>query len=171
MELTCLMTYQMHESWRRKLFTAMHATPVVAADSAPGIADILAADQRIWIMLAEQCADGIRSKLNGARPMEEKLQAILDSHELTTMLICRPRAKATVPDKQPNKQNEPNKPNPKGKPRVNIMPQRTSASRNSKSKSNWAPNQPKRRATIAAKKTQGRRKTRRGQRQGQGPRR
>ena len=95
LETSGLLPYVAHEAWRRKLFSAMAQAPAHPADSAPAIPDILAADKHIWILLSEKCITGVRPTGTG-HPMEKHLPAILDSYEVQSMLICRPRSKASA---------------------------------------------------------------------------
>ena len=96
LETSGLLPYVAHEAWRRKLFTAMAQTPAHPADSPPAISDILAADKHIWILLSEKCITGVRPTGMG-HPMGKHLPGILDSYEVQSMLICRPRSKAAKP--------------------------------------------------------------------------
>ena len=100
MDTTGILSYQSHEIWRRRLFNAMAVDPPHASDSPPGIADILAADKQIWILLSERCATGIRPTNEGI-PMEKCLRAVLDTLEVQSFLMCRPRNHGKGQDPKP----------------------------------------------------------------------
>ena len=135
LETSGLLPWNAHESWRRKLFTAMAQTPAHPSDSPPGIVDILAADKHIWILLSEKCITGVRPNGMGY-PMEKHLPGILESYEIQSLLICRPRSnaakkpesapKADTQDKNQNKRRKKRKIRPpKLKIQVRIMPNPT----------------------------------------------
>ena len=100
MDTTGILSYQSHETWRQRLFNAMAVEPPHASDSPPGIADILAADKQIWILLSERCATGIRPTNEGI-PMEKCLPAVLDTLEVQSLLMCRPRNHGKGQDPKP----------------------------------------------------------------------
>ena len=60
-ETTGLMSYAKHEVWRQRLWKAMEQETVWANESAPSIPDILKADERIWLLLQEECVSGIQA--------------------------------------------------------------------------------------------------------------
>ena len=85
-----LMSYQKHEVWRRMLWKAMRQTPTFAHEAAPGVADILMADKKIWLLLAEATLDGIQIK-EGVMPLVAKLDDVFKHDEVKGILMVRPR--------------------------------------------------------------------------------
>ncbi len=86
-----LMSYLKHEEWRRHLFKAMRQEVVYAGESAPGLADILHADRRIWLMLGDATIDSGVQPRGGLKPLETALDEILESQTVNQILICRRR--------------------------------------------------------------------------------
>ncbi len=84
------MSYKTHEVWRRTLWKAMRQTPTFASESAPGVPDILKADEKIWCLLAEATTNGIQIR-GGRKPLEDALDRILKEPEVTNILMVRPR--------------------------------------------------------------------------------
>ena len=60
MKMTYLATHKYDSMWQRKIFTAMHQQPVQPADAPPGLADVLAADQRVRVLRPNACVTGAR---------------------------------------------------------------------------------------------------------------
>ncbi len=56
----------------------------------PSVADILRADHRVWLLLAQATLDGIQPR-GGSKPLETALDDILKQYEVAQMLVCRPR--------------------------------------------------------------------------------
>ena len=87
-----LMSFKKCETWRRYLFRAMRQEVVYAGESPPGVADILKADSRIWLMLNDATLETGVQPVNGLRPLEQALDHILDSAQINHMLVCRVRS-------------------------------------------------------------------------------
>ena len=90
------MGFKKHEEWRRKLWKAMRQEPTFASESAPGIADILEADVKIWCLLAEKTLiAGVQIKA-GQRPLEKALDEVLVMEEVKNILCVRPRGERAL---------------------------------------------------------------------------
>ena len=63
-----LMTFKATETWRTTLLKAMDEEVIAPGDSAPGLADVLAADKVLWMLIAEHCRKGIKRTIE-KRPM------------------------------------------------------------------------------------------------------
>ena len=87
LETAGLMSYNKHEVWRNRLFDALNEEPA-PGDVAPTVADILKADEKIWLLLESETRDGIQPK-SSVRPLETALDEILKRYEVTSRLICK----------------------------------------------------------------------------------
>ena len=57
---------------------------VWANESAPGIADILRADAKIWQLPSEECFDGTQTS-NGIKPLEAEFHPTLNKYEVDSL--------------------------------------------------------------------------------------
>ena len=97
-----LMGYMKHEEWRRHLWKAMKQETIYAGEAAPGVADVLRADKRIWLLLAEKTLDGGIQLKAGKLPLEEALPEILKKTEVDRLLMVRERKLSRAePDETP----------------------------------------------------------------------
>ncbi len=94
------MSYNKHEVWRNRLFDALNEEPA-PGDVAPTVADILKADEKIWLLLESETRDGIQPK-SSVRPLETALDEILKRYEVTSRLICKQsvNARASTPSSE-----------------------------------------------------------------------
>jgi hypothetical protein len=120
-----LMTFTATERWRTTLLKAMDEEVIVPGDSAPGLADVLAADKVLWMLIAEHCRKGIKRVLD-TRPMQDAFDKYVTDNQVTRLLHCRPKThlvsggpkpQATVPKVADSTQRTGTSPkaNPKGK--------------------------------------------------------
>ena len=85
-----LMTFKATETWRTTLLKAMDEEVIVPGDSAPGLADVLAADKVLWMLIAEHCRKGIKRTIE-KRPMQEAFGLFVTDHRVTRLLQRRPK--------------------------------------------------------------------------------
>ena len=92
-----MMSHLKHEVWRRHL----RQETVYQGESPPGIPDILRADKRIWLMLADATLEeGIQLR-GGKLPLEDKLDDILKHTQVERLLCIRERTKGNKADATP----------------------------------------------------------------------
>ncbi len=87
------MSYLKHEEWRQHLFRSMRQEIVYQDELAPGIPDILKADERILILLERETRKDIQPR-NEAKPLEITLDTVLQHAQVQNLLVCslgRPR--------------------------------------------------------------------------------
>ena len=86
----------------RPLQHPMKQETVYTGEAAPGVADVLRADKRIWLLLAEKTLDGGIQLKAGKLPLEEALPEILKKTEVDRLLMVRERKLSRAePDETP----------------------------------------------------------------------
>lgn len=95
-----VITFRTHENWTNLIFECMHRAPP------PGYAmttlsQALAADRELFVLMGEQCRNGISQLATGQRPADECMRVLMDSAKIQFLLLPLPLGAARQGNKRP----------------------------------------------------------------------
>ena len=97
MDLAALVSYRVAEEWHSYLFMALQRE-VPKGFRSISVAQLMAADKRLWILLSEQTRGEVHSRAGQDKPCDSALTKLSSSHDVLNFLIPIP----DVSDRQPS---------------------------------------------------------------------
>eukprot|EP00971_Amphidinium_carterae_P348725 6490643-Amphidinium_carterae.2 len=89
LEQARLLPYEVHSLWIDELFEA-RLRPQTAGFTKTSLQQLRAADQQLWLRLAESCQAGIRMDSNGTSPLEEHFKRAMYAADVQQRLVALP---------------------------------------------------------------------------------
>ena len=105
LEIAGIMTYEEHENWTQELMeTFLEAPP--PGYLAPGLHQLVRADQEMFHQLGRLCRKGIRVRPDGKLPMDVHLAAAMNHRRVRLHLNPLPMSKETKKQRSPSRRRQ-----------------------------------------------------------------
>ena len=92
LEMGGIATYEKSELITRKLISALTAEPPDSRYEKVSVGQLRAAWFKIYEKMADRCRRGVRPGVNGIRPFDEHVEAIIESNDVSLLLQFLPAA-------------------------------------------------------------------------------